>query len=52
MTNQYSDLNINLTDLILSYKPLELNQKYLKNESFGFKFNRMHKTVSPGLSGI
>ena len=38
MTNQYSYLNINLKDLILSYKHLELNQKYLKNESFGFKF--------------
>ena len=38
VTNQCSDLNINLKDLILSYKPLELNQKYLKkNESFGFK---------------
>ena len=38
MTNQYSDLNINLKDLKLSYKHLELNQKYLRNESFGFKF--------------
>ena len=33
VTNQYSDLNINLKDLILSYKHLELNQIYLKNES-------------------
>ena len=30
--------NINLKDLIQSYKHLELNQKYLKIESFGFKF--------------
>ena len=38
VTNQYSDLNINLKDFILNYKDLELNQKYFKNESFGFKF--------------
>ena len=38
VTKQYSDFNINLKDLIESYKHLELNQKYSKNESVEFKF--------------
>ena len=39
VTNQYSDLNVHLKDLILSYKHLELNQKYFKNEFLDLNLN-------------
>ena len=38
MTNQYAILTFKYKLQAISYKHLELNQKYSKNESFGFKF--------------
>ena len=51
VTNQYSDLNINLKDLILSYKHLELNQKCDRPPQTSSKVGIFHFEIQGKIHG-